>query len=156
MAERMTILIVEDDAAVLRSLELALCDTFCVLTARTMSDAMRQVSQWHPEVAVLDLNLPDTRGVSTIREMRRFWPAAAIVVYAGDANEAECLTAGAEEILVKPGTIDDMKKSILRAHLRHQSRKEFSEPLAQAQKDSIKALDTAIDAIGAISDKCKK
>jgi len=82
----------------------------CELTfARTLATACLTVSSDKLDVIVLDLNLPDSRGLETCRNIRAAAPDVPIVVLTGIDDEelgVEAVALGAQDYLVK-GTYDD-------------------------------------------------
>ena len=74
----------------------------CVRLGEAM-DYVKEVS-FHPDVILLDLNLPDSRGADTFQRMRRHAPATPLVVFTGLDDEGISLTTmqgGAQDYLVK-------------------------------------------------------
>jgi two-component system OmpR family response regulator len=89
------VLIVEDDTASLKALRRLLTvggyDTIC---APTLADATQKLI-WHPDIVLLDLNLPDGSGVELLRRLRRRSdPARVALVTAA----SESLIADAEAL----------------------------------------------------------
>ena len=76
-----------------------------------------------PDLAIIDLGLPDLDGVELIREIRA-WSALPIVVLSARAHERskiEALDAGADDYVTKPFAMGELLARI-RAGLRHASR----------------------------------
>ncbi len=76
------------------------------LYASGLGEAMDYVKEvsFHPDVILLDLNLPDSRGKETFQRMRQQAPATPLVVFTGLDDEGMSLTAmrgGAQDYLVK-------------------------------------------------------
>lgn len=79
-------------------------ETFPQLWARTLADGLSMARSEVPDVVLLDLALPDSRGLATVRAMRAAAPDLAIIVFTGvddQALAAEALEAGAQDYLVK-------------------------------------------------------
>ena len=80
MADGYRILVVEDDAAVRRLVTTTLdLHGYAYREARTASQALLELSSQPPDLAILDLGLPDGDGVEVIRTLRGM---------KGDADEA--------------------------------------------------------------------
>jgi two-component system KDP operon response regulator KdpE len=99
------ILVVEDEAGMLRVLHLALSEQgYKVLEATTGRRALGLAEERKPALVLLDLNLPDMDGVDVaarIREISR----VPIVVLSGRSSEADIVKAldhGANDYVVKP------------------------------------------------------
>ncbi len=68
-----------------------------------------------PELICLDLKLPDTHGVSGVREIKQQWPEVPIVVISGaDAREYQdlALEAGAADFIPKSATGSEISAAL--------------------------------------------
>ena len=108
ISETTRVLLVEDnpgDADLFRgALSNAAFGRFEIDTVGLLSDAALRTAAGDVDVVVLDLSLPDSLGIQTMREMRRAAPLAAIVVLTGENDERlglEALNEGAQDYLVK-------------------------------------------------------
>jgi DNA-binding NarL/FixJ family response regulator len=75
-----------------------------VAEAACGADALVLANSEQPDVVVFDLHLPATRAFSTLCELRRLAPDAAILVYTASARESDArdaLMAGARGFLSK-------------------------------------------------------
>lgn len=73
-----------------------------------LGEALQELKESSPDVAMLDLALPDAKGVETVRTAHRAAPDIPLVVLTGSDDEAvaiEALHEGAQDYLVK-GQID--------------------------------------------------
>lgn len=141
---RITVLAVEDDASVRTMLVTQLADVFSMIGADSIHEARKQVADYHPDVVVLDLDLPDAKGVDAVIAMHHVSPGTPVVIHAsGDALE-ECIRAGAMDFVAKgTGTLQHLKDTIRTAYYRRQA--ESSCCLAeQAHKESISIARDAI------------
>lgn len=81
----------------------------CQVTfAGTIAEAGRVTRATPPSVVLVDLNLPDARGLDTLAKVRHAIPRVPIVVMTGDNEESLALAAvreGAQDFLVK-GRVD--------------------------------------------------
>ena len=107
-----SILVVEDDLgdfgliqAYVRLAKLGISgNSECVTRAKTLSDGIAAARSSKPAVVLLDLSLPDSEGLSTVRAMRAALPGVPIVVLTGRDDNAlavAALQAGAQDYLVK-------------------------------------------------------
>jgi two-component system KDP operon response regulator KdpE len=105
MAEgRPRILIVDDERPIRRFLAALLGTQYAVLEATTGEEALQMVATEHPDVALLDLGLPDIDGVEVTRRLRE-WATLPIIVISVREQESEkiaALDAGADDYLTKP------------------------------------------------------
>lgn len=117
------ILLVEDDANIRRFVRAALNDAgFEVFEADTCSRALIEVSTRRPDLAIVDLGLPDGDGKGFIGEVRA-WSALPIVVLSAREREEEkvaALDAGADDYLVKPFGVPELLARV-RAQLRRRA-----------------------------------
>ncbi len=114
------ILVVEDQAQLLRALEINLrARQYDVLTARTGREALATAAATPPDVMILDLGLPDIDGTEVIVELRR-WYRAPIIVLSGRTSPGDkigALDAGADDYVTKPFAMAELLAR-LRAALR--------------------------------------
>jgi len=114
------ILLVEDDANIRRFVRTALQDEgFEVFEAETSRGALIEASTRQPDLAIVDLGLPDADGKVLITQVRS-WSALPIVVLSAREREEEkvaALDAGADDYLVKPFGVPELLARV-RAQLR--------------------------------------
>ena len=114
------ILLVEDDANIRRFVGAALRDEgFEVFEAESCRRALIEASTRQPDLAIVDLGLPDGDGKSFIAELRG-WSALPVLVLSAREREEEkvaALDAGADDYLVKPFGVPELLAR-LRALLR--------------------------------------
>ena len=112
LAERSSLLLVDDDATFCRVLGLAWSRRgFVVATAHSSAAALRQARLEPPEYAVVDLNLAGDSGLSLIPDLLALDPATRIVVltgYASIATAVEAIKLGAVNYLAKPADADQV------------------------------------------------
>ena len=105
-----TILVVEDDDVFRGVLDRALTARgYDVDGAADAATAIARATDDSPEMAVVDLRLPDASGLDVVRELKRIDPATAIVVLTGYGSIATALEAvrlGATHYLTKPTDAD--------------------------------------------------
>ena len=81
---------------------------------------MEKVAQWHPDVVLLDLSLPDMDGQEVCRELRA-WTQVPIIVLSvrgGDVDKVTALESGADDYLTKPFSMGELLARV-RVALRH-------------------------------------
>jgi two-component system KDP operon response regulator KdpE len=105
------ILVVDDEPQILRTLRINLtARDYEVAVAADGGQALRQAADWHPDLVVLDLGLPDLDGVEVIHGLRG-WTRIPIVVLSGRAgsqDKIEALDAGADDYVTKPFSIGEL------------------------------------------------
>ena len=83
--------------------------------ADTGRSAIEAFETLRPDVALVDLMLPDLSGDQVIVAIRKIDPLARVVVlttYAGDASARRALAAGAQGYLLKTSLADDLVSTI--------------------------------------------
>ncbi|HEY6398648.1 MAG TPA: response regulator transcription factor [Solirubrobacteraceae bacterium] len=117
----MRLLVVDDDRALRDTLRRALTLAgYEVLLAETGTGALSEVASGVPDAVVLDIGLPDLDGLEVARLLRRDGNRVPILMLtARDAvsDRVDGLDAGADDYLLKPFDIDELKAR-LRALLR--------------------------------------
>ncbi|GIH27161.1 DNA-binding response regulator [Acrocarpospora phusangensis] len=105
------ILVVDDEPQILRALRINLvARDYEVALAADGAAALREAAQWHPDLVLLDLGLPDLDGVEVIHGLRG-WTTVPIVVLsgrAGNQDKIEALDAGADDYVTKPFNIEEL------------------------------------------------
>ena len=119
-AERATILIVEDDAATRTFLADNLCaDGYEPLLADCARDGMRLLETKYPDLAIIDVALPDGSGLDLIRTVRsadglasRVDPRVPLVAVSGRAGELDRIRGferGADDYVCKPFSYGELR-----------------------------------------------
>ena len=105
------VLIVDDDAALLRTLAINLrARHYEVHTAATGAEALSQAARHLPEVIVLDLGLPDMDGTEVLLGLQGWCNAPVLVLSARDrqGDKVHALDLGAVDYVVKPFGMDEL------------------------------------------------
>ena len=115
-----SVALIEDDQRIRAALVRSLAERgHTVRAAGRAMEGLTQVLEWHPDVVVLDLGLPDIGGLELLRMLRAVSAVPVIVATARD-DEREIirtLDAGADDYVVKPYSSDQLDARI-RAVLR--------------------------------------
>ena len=110
-APKGTILVVDDEPAILRALGVNLrARGYDVQLAATGTQALALAARRHPDAVVLDLGLPDMAGIEVIHGLRD-WTAVPIIVLSARTAEAQkvaALDAGANDYVSKPFGMDEL------------------------------------------------
>jgi two-component system, OmpR family, response regulator MprA len=130
----MRLLVVDDDRALRdvlrRSLELA---GYEVGLAETGAGALADVAGTVPDALVLDIGLPDIDGLEVCRLLRREGnrvPVLVLTARAAVADRIDGLDAGADDYLVKPFDVDELKARLRALMRRARTEGEFGDGLS--------------------------
>ena len=141
--ETLRILHVEDDPFIARLMREILTQAehmrFSVRTAATLASGLEELAAEPVDVLLLDLSLPDSRGLDTVVRVRAHSPTVPIVVLSGHDDERLALAAlklGAQDYLVK-GQAD--ARLVVRAIRYAMERKRADEELAR-ERDLLHSL----------------
>lgn len=114
-----TLLVVDDEASVRYSFRRVFeGDGVGVLTARTAAEGWQMLREHHPDVVVLDLQLPDRSGLDLFHDIQEDDPKRPVIFITahGTADTAiEAMKAGAFDYLVKPVDLERLSQVIGRA-----------------------------------------
>jgi DNA-binding response OmpR family regulator len=122
MAQRKTILIVDDDPDVREGLaeQLGLHQEFAVVQAANGAEGVVQALALKPDLVLLDVDLPDFDGREVCRRVREAGISAPIIMLtaaAADSDAIQGLDAGANDYVTKP-----FRFAVLLARVRAQLR----------------------------------
>ncbi len=135
MAERPTVLVVEDEEAFLEALEVGLeKEGFRVAVARDGAEALDRFDELQPDLVLLDLMLPRVSGLDVCRELRGRSRVPIIIVTAKSAeiDTVVGLEMGADDYIAKPFRVRELVAR-MRAVLR---RSEASSPEAASSTEA--------------------
>ena len=116
-----TILIVEDEPGIRRFLRAAFgIEGYRIVESATGRRGSIDAGTHKPDLAIIDLGLPDIDGLEVIRRIREWSPLPIIVLSARvqEPTKIEALDAGADDYVTKPFAIGELLARV-RAALRH-------------------------------------
>ena len=101
------ILVVDDDPSVRQALSAFFCDLkgHTVYTAQDADEAIYLVQKHHPQVALLDIIMPDVHGIRLLHQIKIIRPNTKIIMISGMDDESianEAIEAGAVDYVTKP------------------------------------------------------
>ena len=156
------ILLVEDNPGDVRRIELmlnSLEDTYRLHTASSVKSAHQTLSNQPVQIILLDLTLPDSDGLQTIRTMHATYPRVPIVVLTGLNDKqvaADAAAAGAHDYLVKHDLDPANLWRVLRYTLErclHEEQLRASQRAYQRQARELNLLNRIISAASASNDE---
>lgn len=118
-----TLLVVEDDATTRTFLADNLtADGYEMLVAGNAADALRLIEERYPDLAIVNLGLPDRDGLDLVREVRdsdgvasRIDPALPLVLVSGRASELDRLRGwerGCDDYVCKPFSYPELRARV--------------------------------------------
>lgn len=115
--EPIRLIVVEDHQAMRQGLELLLGRQGCVVvgSAGRAEDAWKLIRERRPDVAVVDVNLPDESGVALARRLLAEDPELGVLLYTGAEDRktvGEALDCGARGFAVKAGPPNELIDAI--------------------------------------------
>jgi two-component system KDP operon response regulator KdpE len=111
-ASQGTVLIVEDDAALRRTLRTTLTAVgFDIGEASNGEEALLRLRMVDYEAVLLDVNMPGVGGIETCRRMRHIFtrlPILVLTVRDSEDDKVEALESGADDYITKPFQIREL------------------------------------------------
>lgn len=124
------LLVVDDDKKIVKMLKDVLeMEQYQVLTALDGESAVQKVRE-HPDLIILDINLPGIDGMEVCRKIRKMWDCPILFLTARIAEQDKImgLRSGGDDYIVKPFSMGELLARI-EAHLRRetfrQAKREF-------------------------------
>src|SRR5689334_2057891 len=89
------ILVVDDEAGMLRSLERVLGKDYNVVCVRSPREALALAETFQPDLAILDIQMPEMDGFQLMEELQRLDPELDFIFMTGSIHEidAKLITA---------------------------------------------------------------
>jgi two-component system KDP operon response regulator KdpE len=125
------ILVIDDEPALRQAVERNLAGHgFEVRGAETGEAGLELETRFHPDLVLLDMVLPDVRGVEVIVRLRvrSGVPIIVLSVRGAEADKVTALELGADDYLTKPFGVDELLARI-RVALRHAARSATPDPV---------------------------
>ena len=115
-AKQKRILLVDDNANVLAVLsDFLKSNGYTVCEARDAQRAIEVVKEELPDLALIDLRMPEMDGIKLMLSLRKTKPRLPVIIYSGypSMNTAiEALKNGADDYIAKPFSLDELKMGI--------------------------------------------
>src|SRR5262245_25075387 len=100
-----SVLIIDDDAAIQRSLGATLGSRYAVRAASSGEEGLREFDRVRPDVVLLDVMLPQMSGLAVLRALKRHCaelPIIMMTAYAEVQTAVQAIKLGASDYLQKP------------------------------------------------------
>lgn len=144
---RLRVLIADDDVEARRSIRLMLSlnpALEVVALAQNGLQAVEMTKNLAPDLAFVDINMPEMDGITALRRMREIRPGMAFIMISAERDTRvlkEAVTSGAIDYLVKPFSDEDLEKAIQRAiQVWRANRQRTAPPPAEDEMATLKHL----------------
>jgi two-component system, LytTR family, response regulator len=99
--------------------------------AENGKQALQQISALHPDLVLLDLQMPVMGGFEVVRKLRGGRLPAVVIVTAFDQHAVEAFEAGAVDYLLKPVSDERLRSAVERARKRCENPLELAHDVAR-------------------------
>ena len=146
---KLRVLIADDVQETRRNTRLMLAtidDVEVVAIAANGLQAVQLAKEHHPDIVLLDINMPEMDGLTAFRNIAQIHPDTGCIVISAEKDSTTLRTAislGVQEYLIKPFTIDELEGAIGRVDQKVQgNRKKLAQmdDLKRKKEDYLKQL----------------
>jgi len=148
---KLRVLIADDIQETRRNTRLMLAtidDVEVVAIAANGIQAVQLAKEHHPDIVLLDINMPEMDGLTAFRNIAQIHPDTGCIIISAEKDSTTLRTAislGVQEYLIKPFTIDELESAIGRVDQKVQgNRKKLAQmdDLKRKKEDYLKQLAT--------------
>jgi serine phosphatase RsbU (regulator of sigma subunit) len=83
------ILVVDDEPGMLRAVERVLSEDHQVVGTRFSRDALSLASEFHPELAIVDIRMPDLDGFELMAQLKTRFPGIDVILMTGSVDDLD-------------------------------------------------------------------
>ena len=119
---KLRVLIADDIQETRRNTRLMLAtidDVEVVAIASNGVQAVDLAREHHPDILLLDINMPELDGLSAYRKISQIYPDTGCIIISAEKDTTTLRTAisvGVQEYLIKPFTVDELETAIVRVN----------------------------------------
>ena len=127
-------LVIDDEPQIQRLLTISLeANGYRVTTTGTGQEGLAIAAQRRHDIIILDLGLPDMRGIAVLKQLREWTqtPVVVLTVLDEEADKIEALDSGADDYVTKPFNSGELLAR-LRAAMRRTDKGKLEEPVFSA------------------------
>lgn len=144
---KLRILIADDVQETRRNTRLMLAtidDVEVVAIASNGVQAVQMAKEYHPDIVLLDINMPEMDGLTAYREINRIYPDIGCIIISAEKDTITLRTAisiGVQEYLIKPFTVDELETAVAHVHdhVEQMQRKQAQTDQLQKQREAYLA-----------------
>jgi MinD-like ATPase involved in chromosome partitioning or flagellar assembly/DNA-binding NarL/FixJ family response regulator len=146
MASDIQVLIVDDISSTLDNLKKLLSfedDIEVVATATNGREAVDTAKQVHPDVVLMDVNMPEMDGIQATELLATEAPGSPVIIMSVQGERdylRRAMQSGAREFLIKPFSGDELIASIRRVHQLEQRKENYSRSTAMVAGEGAAAV----------------
>lgn len=146
---KLRVLIADDVQETRRNTRLMLAtidDVEVVAIAANGLQAVQLAKEHHPDIVLLDINMPEMDGLTAFRNIAQIHPDTGCIIISAEKDSSTlraAISLGVQEYLIKPYTIDELEGAIQRVDQKVQvSRKKLAQvdDLKRKKEDYLKQL----------------
>jgi len=134
---KLRVLIADDVQETRRSTRLMLSmisDVEVVAIASNGVQAVNMAREHHPDIVVLDINMPEMDGLSAFKQIARIHPDTGCIIISAEKESTilrDAMSLGIRDYLFKPFTVDELEQAVVRVSAQLEKTRES---LIQEQK----------------------
>jgi YesN/AraC family two-component response regulator len=117
---KLRVLIADDVQETRRNTRLMLStilDLEVVAIATNGLQAVQLAKEHHPDIVVMDINMPEMDGLTATKEINQIYPDTGCIIMSSERDTTtlrNAMSVGAQEYLIKPFTVDELEKAVNR------------------------------------------
>jgi putative two-component system response regulator len=118
MAQKKTILVVDDESGVRESIRMILKPQYDVYTAQNGNEALQYIQKEKIDIITLDLTMPGLSGIEVLKQIKKGNADIEVIIisaYGTQQNHSEAVRHGAGDFIIKPFNAPDLINSICKS-----------------------------------------
>jgi YesN/AraC family two-component response regulator len=141
---KLRVLIADDVQETRRSTRLMLSmisDVEVVAIASNGLQAVTMAKEHHPDIVVLDINMPEMDGLTAFKQIARVHPDTGCIIISAEKESTilrEAMSLGIRDYLFKPFTVDELEQAVVQVSARvEKARQTIAQEKQLRQKNEI-------------------
>jgi len=121
--KKLKVLIADDVQETRRNTRLMLAtidNVEVVAIAANGVQAVQLAKEHHPDIVLLDINMPEMDGLTAYREIVKIHPETGCIIISAEKDTTtlrNAISIGVQDYLIKPFTVDELETAINRVHI---------------------------------------
>jgi len=116
-------------------------DVEVVAIASNGLQAVNMAREHHPDIVVLDINMPEMDGLTAFKQIARVHPDTGCIIISAEKESTilrEAMSLGIRDYLFKPFTVDELEQAVVQVSARvEQARQTIAKEKQLRQKNEI-------------------